>query len=106
MEEKHRRELNAQMSELERLQAEKERQAARAKLEIYDKELKVDMDSQLMLQNNEISAINQSFAQPAPVLSTGSCHPHVEQYASIPVNNPLQQPHSQIVTSSPPTDIF
>ncbi|XP_026012239.1 uncharacterized protein LOC113014739 [Astatotilapia calliptera] len=106
MEEKHRRELDAQRSELERLQAEKERQAARAKLEIYDKELRVDMDSQLMLQSNGMSVINQSFAQPASELSTGSYHPHVEQYASIPVNNPLQQLHSQIVTPSPPTDVL
>ncbi|KAK2846852.1 hypothetical protein Q5P01_009851 [Channa striata] len=51
MEEKHKRELDAQKSELERLQAEKEIQAARAKLEVYDKEMRTDMDNQSMVRN-------------------------------------------------------
>ncbi|XP_028314916.1 uncharacterized protein LOC114470784 [Gouania willdenowi] len=104
MEEKHRREIDAQKSELERLQAEKERQAARAKIEIYDKELKVDMDSQLMLQTQMTSPFNQGFAQPVPMSSTGSDHPLMQQHVSIPVNNPVQQSQPQVITPSPPTD--
>lgn len=97
--------LDAQKSELERLQAEKERQAARAKFEIYEKELQVDTDSQLMLPNHVTSPVIQSFAQATPAHSTDSYHPLMQNNASTPFNNPIQQTNPQAVTVPPPTDI-
>lgn len=51
MEEQHKRELEVQKSELERLQAERDVEAARARLEIYDREIGQDTDSQPIQQN-------------------------------------------------------
>lgn len=46
MEEQHKREIDMQRSELERLQAERDMEAARVKLEIYDKEIRMEVDDQ------------------------------------------------------------
>lgn len=78
MEEQHRKELDMQRSELERLQAERDMEAARARLEIYDREIKQETDRQPILQNNR-------------------------QYIS---NPPVHYRNPPIVTPPPPTDMF
>ena len=46
MEEQHKKEIYLQKSELERLQVEKDMGAARARLEVYDREIRQETDSQ------------------------------------------------------------
>ena len=52
MEEYHRKELEIQKSELERLQVERDMEVARARLEIYDRETRQETDRQSIQQNN------------------------------------------------------
>lgn len=106
MEEKYKRELDAQNSELERLQAEKEIQAARAKLDVYNKEMKGDMDSQLMVQYNVALSVDNNPAHPVSVPSVGSYHPLVQfNNTPVPAPKPVHQSNPYTVTSVPPTDI-
>ncbi|XP_032363653.1 uncharacterized protein LOC116677092 [Etheostoma spectabile] len=64
MEEQHKKELEVQKSELERLRAERDVEAARARLEIYDREIRQDNDSQpIQLNNRQITPGTPVYSQ-------------------------------------------
>lgn len=106
MEEQQRKELEVQKSELERLKAEKEMQAARAKLEIYDREINMDMDNQQMQQNNMPFSVDNQSVHEAPAPPSGSHRPFMPQNnLSIPTYPTVYYPNPQVATQAPPTDI-
>lgn len=76
-EEQYKKELDIQMSVLERLQAEKDMEAARARLVTYDREIKQETDRQLLPQND----------------------------GHIISNPPINHQSSHIVTETPPSDV-
>lgn len=101
IEEQHRKELEVQKSELERLKAEKEMQAARAKLETYDREM--DMVNQQRQNDNILFSVDHQSFHEAPAPSSGLPRSSVPQNnVSIPAAN---DSNHQAVTQTPPTDI-
>ncbi|XP_030580442.1 uncharacterized protein LOC115776806 [Archocentrus centrarchus] len=82
LEEQHKRELEIQKSELERLQAEREVEAARARLEAYDREILQISDVQSVKgEQRSPDSVPQPSASHSPNISTSSASPAVAQLA-------------------------
>ncbi|KAI2646413.1 Pro-Pol polyprotein [Labeo rohita] len=64
MEEQYKREREIQCANLQRLQVEKEMEAARAKLEVYEREIKQENVPQIIQPNDRPSTLNDSSAPP------------------------------------------
>ncbi|KAL1263752.1 hypothetical protein QQF64_006491 [Cirrhinus molitorella] len=67
MEEQHKRDMEMQCARLERLQAEKDMEAARARLKVYEREIKQGNVSQLIQPNNGQFTLNDTMAPPTDV---------------------------------------
>lgn len=92
-------------SELERLKVEKEMQAARAKLEIYDREMSMDMDNPQIQQNKMSFSVGSQSVNEAAAPSSG-LPPLMPQNMSVQMLNPtVNNSNPQIDTQAPPTDI-
>ncbi|XP_026085077.1 uncharacterized protein LOC113060402 [Carassius auratus] len=92
-------------SELERLKAEREMQAAHAKLKMYDREMNMDMDNLQIQPNNMPFSVDHQPVNEAPAPSSG-LPPLMPQNMSIHMlNHTVNNPNPQIVTQAPPTDI-
>lgn len=92
--------------ELERLMAEKEMQAARAKLEIYNREINMDMDNQQIQPINMPFSVDHQSINEAPASSSGLPLLMPQNNVSIHMSNhPVNNPNPQMITQAPPTDI-
>ena len=81
MEEQHRKELDMQRSELERIQAEKDMEAAPARLMIYDREIRMETDIQPTQQSNGSSISIPSDHHQNPHIVAPAPHTDVSQLA-------------------------
>lgn len=103
---KQRKKMKDIESGLEHLKAEKEMQAARAKLEIYDGEMNMDVDNQQIQPNNMSFSVDHQSVHEAPAPSSGLPPLMPQNNVSIHMSNHMvNNPNPQIVTQAPLTDI-
>ncbi len=81
-------------------------QAARAKLEIYNREINMDMDNQQIQPINMPFSVDHQSINEAPALSSGLPLLMPQNNVSIHMSNhTVNNPNPQMVTQASPTDI-
>ncbi|KAI4880096.1 hypothetical protein NFI96_007245 [Prochilodus magdalenae] len=105
LEEQHRKELEMQKSELERLKAERDLKAAHARFEVYDREIKQETDRRSVQLDPDIQICASYPATQHPITATQSPHVDVSSLAqavqdSIALNR-LPMPEPKVFNGNP-----